>query len=104
VVSCRWRFAPQWQPLFWELADRTPEELVQAAGAWHAARAGARAERAEPEVFREAFAAVLRRIEELSETERAVLWRYHPFLRRPVVACRRDSSRETSARIFKNIR
>jgi hypothetical protein len=25
-------FAPDWQPLFWDLAERTPEDLLQAAG------------------------------------------------------------------------
>jgi hypothetical protein len=45
-----------------------------AAGEWLAALAVARAERAEPEVFREVFAAVLRRLEGLSESER-MRWR-----------------------------
>jgi hypothetical protein len=70
-------FAPRWQPLFWELAERTPEELVQAAGEWLAALAVVRAERADPEVFREVFAAVLRRLEGLSESERM---RWHDLL------------------------
>jgi hypothetical protein len=53
-------FAPDWQPLFWDLATRTIEELVQAAGEWLAALAVVRAEREDPEAFREVFAAVLR--------------------------------------------
>ena len=27
-------FVPQWHPLFWDLAERAPEALLQSAGAW----------------------------------------------------------------------
>jgi hypothetical protein len=66
-------FAPDWQPLFWDLAERTPEDLLQAAGEWLAALAVVRAERSDEAAFREVFAAVLRRLEGLSEAER-VRW------------------------------
>jgi putative YhgA-like transposase len=68
------RFAPQWQPLFWDLAERTPEELIQAAGAWLVSLAVVRAERADREAFEEVFTAVLQRLESLSEPER-MRWR-----------------------------
>src|SRR5437879_3047863 len=70
-------FAPEWQPLFWDLAERSPEELLQSAGEWLAALAVVRAERADREAFREVFAAALRRLEGLSEAERV---RWHDLL------------------------
>jgi hypothetical protein len=70
-------FAPDWQPLFWDLAERTPEELLQAAGEWLAALAVVRAERADEAAFRQVFAAVLRRLEGLSEAEKV---RWHDLL------------------------
>jgi hypothetical protein len=70
-------FAPEWQPLFWDLAERTTEELLQAAGEWLVALAVVRGERVEEEAFRELLAAVLRRLEALSETERV---RWHELL------------------------
>ena len=56
-------YAPDWQPLFWDLAERSPEELLQAAGEWLAALAVVRAERNDPETFREVLAAALQRLE-----------------------------------------
>jgi hypothetical protein len=67
------RHSPQWRPLFWDLAEWTPEELLGTAGEWLAALAVVRAERSEAETFREVFAAVLRRLEGLSE-EAQVRW------------------------------
>jgi hypothetical protein len=66
-------FVPEWPPLFWEVAEHTPEELLQAAGEWLAALAVVRAERQPAGRFREVFAAVVQRLEGLSETER-VRW------------------------------
>ena len=37
-------YVPQWQPLFWDLAERTPPELLDAEGAWIQAQAVVRAE------------------------------------------------------------
>jgi predicted transposase YdaD len=103
-------FAPRWQPLFWDLADRTPEELLQAAGEWLAALAVVRAEREDEDSFREVFAAVLRRLEALSDPERM---RWHDLLwfilswalrRRPgrergeLLATARDSQSEVAHR------
>src|SRR5438045_2278440 len=49
-------FAPQWQPLFWDLAERSAEELLQAAGEWLTALAVVRAERENASEFRGVFA------------------------------------------------
>src|SRR5579883_296405 len=46
------RFAPQYQPLFWDLAERQPEELVRQAAAWLQALAVVRAEDADAATFR----------------------------------------------------
>lgn len=70
-------FTPEWQPLFWDLAERTPEQLLQAAGEWLAALAVVRAERADEASFRETFAAVLQRLEALSEAQPV---RWHDLL------------------------
>jgi hypothetical protein len=67
-------FAPAWRPLFWELAERTPGELLTRAGEWLAALAVVRAERAPTDEFIEVFRSVLRRLEGLSERER-MRWR-----------------------------
>src|SRR5205807_7614504 len=50
-------FAPEWEPLFWDLAERTPEELLQASGAWMAALAVVRAERADEAAHQAVFEA-----------------------------------------------
>lgn len=67
-------FAPVWRPLFWDLAERTPEELLSASGEWLAALAVVRAERAGSEAFRGVFQSVLQRLEGLSDSER-MRWR-----------------------------
>jgi hypothetical protein len=71
------RFAPEWQPLFWDLAERSTEELAQAAGELLVALAVVRGERAEEAAYRELVGTVLRRLEALSETERV---RWHELL------------------------
>jgi len=63
------RFAPHWPILFWDLAERSTEELLDATGEWLASLAVVRAERAEAAEFREVFAAALRRLEPLRELQ-----------------------------------
>src|SRR5712692_579566 len=63
-------YAPEWRLLFLDVAERTPAEWLQSAWDWLATMAVVRAEREEAEVFRTVFAAVLQRLESLSETER----------------------------------
>src|SRR5712691_6562000 len=71
------RFAPEWSPLFWDLAERDPQVLLASAAEWLAALAEVRAEREEGEAFRQVFIAVLRRLENLSEVEPV---RWHDLL------------------------
>jgi hypothetical protein len=66
-------FAPRWAPLFWDLAERSPQELLEKAGEWLAALAVVRAEREDAEAFRQVFTRVLARLENLSEHE-TVRW------------------------------
>jgi hypothetical protein len=62
-------FVPQWQPLFWDLAERSPEALLQSAGAWMKALAVVRAEEEEDPEFEAAFQEVLARLEDLPGEE-----------------------------------
>jgi hypothetical protein len=71
------RFAPRWEPLFWDLAERSPEDLIAAAGELLAALAVVRAEREAAASFREVFGRVLQRLEGVSERERM---RWHDLL------------------------
>src|SRR5436309_6818569 len=66
-------YAPTWQPLFWDLGERTVEELLQATGEWLAALAVVRAEGEAEAGFHAALTQVLRRLERISETE-TVRW------------------------------
>jgi hypothetical protein len=66
-------FAPRWAPLFWDLAERSADELLATAGEWLAALAVIRAEREDAEAFRRVFTRVLARLERLSEQE-TVRW------------------------------
>jgi len=66
-------YAPEWSPLFLDVAEHSAEEWLQSAGEWMAAMAVVRAERAEAETFRQVFIAVLKRWERLSRTE-GVRW------------------------------
>jgi hypothetical protein len=88
-------YAPEWSPLFLDIAERTPEEWLQSAGEWMAAMAVVRAERAEAEAFREVFAAVLKRLERLSATQTV---RWHELLHFVLSwGLRRRSGRESEA-------
>jgi hypothetical protein len=70
-------FLPRWQPRFWDLAERTPEEVLQSAGEWLAALAVVRAEREDAATFREILGRVRSRLERLSDTEKV---RWHELL------------------------
>lgn len=70
-------FVPRWQALFWDLAERSAEGTLQAAGDWLAALAVVRAERDEREAFHAILGRVLSRLERLSDQERV---RWHELL------------------------
>jgi hypothetical protein len=70
-------YAPEWSPLFLDVAEHSAEEWLRSAGEWMAAMAVVRAERAEEEAFRAVFASVLGRLEGLSEQEQV---RWHDLL------------------------
>ncbi|HJT76156.1 MAG TPA: Rpn family recombination-promoting nuclease/putative transposase [Gemmataceae bacterium] len=61
---------PAWQPLFWDLAQQTPEALLGAAGEWLQALAVVRAERAGRDEFWPVFEEALRRLAPLSERDK----------------------------------
>jgi hypothetical protein len=62
-------FAPQWQPLFWDLAEQDPQRLLTAAGAWLQALSVVRSERAERAEFEAVLAQLLPRLVELRHRE-----------------------------------
>jgi hypothetical protein len=57
------RFVPVWQPVFWDLAEQSPDALLQAAGAWTQAMAVVRSANADEAVFAQRYADVLHRLE-----------------------------------------
>jgi Putative transposase, YhgA-like len=61
---------PDWRPLFFDLAERTPEALLQAAGHWLPALAVVRAEGEEQQRFEAVLTDVLRRMADLHDTDR----------------------------------
>jgi hypothetical protein len=62
-------FAPRWQPLFWDLAERSPEALLSADEAWLQFPAVVRVEGAEAEAFEAVFREAFRRLEALHGPE-----------------------------------
>jgi hypothetical protein len=59
-------FAPRYEPVFWSLAERAPEALLQATGAWLQTLAVVRAEQEEPDVFWPVVDRCLEQLRELS--------------------------------------
>jgi hypothetical protein len=58
-------FAPQWEPFFWDLAERSPETLLRAAGEWLQALAVVRAEREPSDAFMQVLSGVLQQLQDL---------------------------------------
>jgi len=55
-------FAPKWEPLFWNLADYTPEQLLDSGAPWLQMMSVLRVERAEAAVFQGVFAEAAKRL------------------------------------------
>ena len=68
------QLAPQWPIRFWDLADRTSEELLAAPSPWLNALAVVRATREESDRFRSVFAAAVERLAGLA-TQQRMRWR-----------------------------
>jgi hypothetical protein len=64
------RLAPHWPLFLWDLAERTPRELLQQASDWFRALAVVRAERAERKEFQAIYQEALHGLEALAEQER----------------------------------
>ena len=71
-------FAPRWQPLFWDLAEQSPQALLNAAEEWLQALAVVRVEEAGAADFREVFTQALHRLEALHDRNRV---RWYDLLR-----------------------
>jgi hypothetical protein len=67
------QLSPTCQPLFWDLAEHSPQELLKGTGEWLKALAVVRAERDDSQSFREIFKEVLAQLDELA-TREEVRW------------------------------
>jgi hypothetical protein len=65
--------APQWEPVFWDLASLTPKELLNSGEAWLQALAVVRAEGEDAAGFRNVFAESLRCLEALHDRDK-ITW------------------------------
>ena len=66
-------FAPSWQPLFWNLADQPPEQLLESGDGWLQVLAVIRAQFAAAPEFEAIYSEVQRRLQGLSIQDR-VRW------------------------------
>jgi hypothetical protein len=58
-------FVPTWQPLFWNLAEKTPQELLNVGGEWLSAMAVVRADQMERSTYETTLGQTLKRLESL---------------------------------------
>ena len=58
-------FAPAWRPVFWNLADQTPEALLNSGMEWLQTLAVVRVEAAEEAEFRAVYEEAVRRLHDL---------------------------------------
>jgi hypothetical protein len=65
--ECVQGYAPEWRTLFWDLAERSPQELADAAGAWMRALAVVAAQRESPGEFCGTYVRVLKQLDELAQ-------------------------------------
>lgn len=70
-------FAPRWQPIFWNLADQTPEALLHSGAAWLQLLAVMRVGRETTEDFLAVFAPALRQLAAIHDRETV---RWHELL------------------------
>lgn len=68
------QFAPHWPPVFFDLADRLPQDLLDGPGPWLQALAVVRAEKEESPTFLRVFQEVLGRLEPFQDGD-PVRWR-----------------------------
>jgi hypothetical protein len=61
---------PSWQPVFWDLAEQTPQGLLDAAGEWLNVLAVVRATREDREAYEAVQDGLLRRLEPLAERDK----------------------------------
>jgi len=67
------RFAPRWEPIFWNLAEQQPQTLLQSAREWLNMMAVIRVQDDTAENFAEVFAAALRQLQGLADVDK-VRW------------------------------
>jgi hypothetical protein len=96
-------FAPVWRPLFWNLSERTPEQLLASTSEWLQALAVIRAEDAGAEEFRAVYNEAVRRLSALAGRDRVrwydllrivltwVLWRRPETEQQPLLQAAQES-------------
>jgi hypothetical protein len=62
-------YAPAWQPLFWNLAEQSPHELVASDNNWLQAMAVLRVEDADAATFRDVFTQAVHQVKKIKGTE-----------------------------------
>src|SRR5437588_8243819 len=62
-------FAPVWQPLFWNLADQSPQELVASDNNWLQLMAVLRVEDADAATFRDIFTRAVQQVKKVKAAE-----------------------------------
>jgi hypothetical protein len=67
-------YVPAWDVVYWDLANRSPQQLLDAAGAWFKALTALRAAGANAEAYRALFVEAARRLEALAERQ-PMRWR-----------------------------
>lgn len=71
-------FAPHWPPLFWDVAEKTPQELLTETGIWLRSLAVVRAEREDLASFLAVFREILEDIERMTAGDEV---RWHDLMR-----------------------
>ncbi len=64
------RFAPIWEPLYWNLADQSPQSLLDSGEAWLQMMAVLRVDDADTAAFRSVYMEALRRLESTDDSDR----------------------------------
>jgi hypothetical protein len=71
-------FAPVWQPLFWNLAEQSPEELLASDNHWLHLMAVLRVEAADTATFKDVFTRAVQQVKKIKRSEKV---RWHDLMR-----------------------
>src|SRR6516225_6604250 len=101
--------APVWQPLFWNLAEQSPQELLASDNSWLQLMAVLRVEDADAATFRDVFTQAVHQVKKIKGTEQVrwyelmrilltwVFWR-RPEAERPVLLAEAEQAQASAKR------